>query len=547
MSLKLLLFSFLFFHSSFYCEGLYKRYLVRMKKVANPRSPDRNLNPIQVLKSNGKNSLRPLFSEVEKTLRPKPSGPGSPSSSLIKSISELWLVNAASIICQPSYIERLKEIDAVEEIFPDEIIDISLGQSASAQKSELLDREGVQAFHNSGIVGERIRIGILDTGIVDHETFSGRIKAYKDFTAVPSEKMIDPVGHGTHVAAILAGASFKGEVLGMAPYSSLMVARVLEPISKEGNEQEVSRRVQAFASRILNAMQWIIDPDGDPETNDMPHVINNSWGFPKQLPVSHTMFEEVLSRWSDLGIITVFAAGNDGKSGENSVLFPGTLSQVITVGATHGTKRAYFSGIGSSELAKPDFVAPGHRVYSLKRYGNSFLLGPMSGTSMAAPFVSGLIALMKNYDPFLDQKGAYELLKKASLDLGKTGWDVEHGWGFIQPKELKKILQDDLRKRLSEGGRAGFVYYKHFYGVWLKNRDPKTLDRLIEAELGMMAFVERQFESGGNSQAVLDLWLRELERIAKSEPEPFASLYQRILKRTRFLTITNHESELDED
>ena len=465
MKLSILFSSLLLIPSLCYGEGLYQRYLVRMKKTSNPRSPDRNLNPIELLKIQGRESLRPLISEVESSLNVNRRGPSSPSSSLIKSVSELWLVNAASIICQPAYIERLKSLDAVEEIFPDEIIDISLGESSSYSKPDLLDRAGVEVLHEAGIEGSGVRIGIIDTGIVNHEVFKGRISAYRDFTPNPVKEFTDPIGHGTHVAGILAGANFKGEILGVAPLSTLAVARVLEPIAKDGDELEIGRRVQAFASRILSAMQWILDPDGDPLTNDTPHIINNSWGFPKELPLSRAMFEEVLSRWSELGIISVFAAGNDGKRGDDSILFPGSLQHVITVGATDGKKRAYFSGIGSTELSKPDFVAPGYRVYSLKKYGHSFLLGPMSGTSMAAPYVSGLIALMKSYDPFIKQEHAYKLLKLTSLDLGKSGWDPEHGWGLVQPSRLKSILQDQLHEKLSEGGRMGFAYYEHFYKI----------------------------------------------------------------------------------
>ena len=128
MKLSILFSTLLLIPSLCYGEGLYQRYLVRMKKTSNPRSPDRNLNPIELLKIQGRESLRPLISEVESSLNVNRRGPSSPSSSLIKSVSELWLVNAASIICQPAYIERLKSLDAVEEIFPDEIIDISLGE-----------------------------------------------------------------------------------------------------------------------------------------------------------------------------------------------------------------------------------------------------------------------------------------------------------------------------------------------------------------------------------------------------------------------------------
>ena len=165
---------------------------------------------------------------------------------------------------------------------------------------------------------------------------------------------------------------------------------------------------------------------------------------------------------------------------------------------------------------------------------------------MAAPYVSGLIALMKSYDPFIKQEHAYKLLKLTSLDLGKSGWDPEHGWGLVQPSRLKSILQDQLHEKLSEGGRMGFSYYEHFYRIWLENRDPKVLGMLVDTELALMAFAEKHLKSGGNTPAIFGLWLHELERLAKMKSEPFAPLHQRVLKRVRFLRITG-KTELDED
>jgi|GEM_PF-1151589 len=526
--------------------GLYQRYLVRMKPVASPRSPGSG-NTVGYLKEQGRASLRPLMRVIQQNDQSLglPRAPRSPTSHPVKSVSELWLVNAAAIICQQSYLEKLKNLDGVAEIIPDEVMEFSLGDSQDRGMAQHADRSGVEAYHQEGLNGQDILVGILDTGIEDHEIFSKRIMAYKDFTSSPQNQPMDPVGHGTHVAGILAGGSYQGQVLGMAPRAKLVVARVLEPISKEGGTDAVNRRVKAFASRVLNAMQWMIDPDGDPSTNDAPAVINNSWGFPDGLPITRPLFEDALSKWIEIGITPVFAAGNNGKKGENTILFPGNLKQVITVGALKDNRRAPFSGIGSADVTKPDFMAPGYRIHSLKKYGKTYLLGPMSGTSMAAPFITGLTVLMRQFDPLLGPDELYQVLKDSSRDLGDEGWDPEHGWGFPHPKTLNPILKQHWKARVEKGGKRGLRYYREFYFQWLETRNPQVQRRLIDTELGLLAFVESHFQAGHGLEPVLKLWLNQLEQLSRNEPDPYLPLYKRILKRIRFLSIP-HDSKSNE-
>ena len=129
----------------------------------------------------------------------------------------------------------------------------------------------------------------------------------------------------------------------------------------------MQKRLQTFASRVLEAMQWMLDPDGNPKTEDYPHIINNSWGFPVSAPLSQSFFDRALARWRELGIIPVFAAGNEGDQGPNTISYPANSFQVLTIGATRRDQRAPFSSMGSNLLRKPDFMAPGYRLFSLKK------------------------------------------------------------------------------------------------------------------------------------------------------------------------------------
>ncbi|MBT3784825.1 S8 family serine peptidase [bacterium] len=544
---KFVLFLGLALCSASFADGLYQRFLVRMKKVQAPRSPGKN-GITRSIKEQGKASLAPLL-KAFRSLEPKAlSGPRAPRSVPIRSVNELWLINSASVVCRSDYTEKLKLIAGVEEIYPDEKVVLSTADSGGAGILSDENRKGVSTLHAEGLRGQGVKIGIIDTGIIEHVAFGKRISAYRDFTAKPAAGPVDPVGHGTHVAGTLAGGSYKERILGVAPESELVVARVLEPVSKSGSTTEVQQRIEAFASRILNAMQWMVDPDGDPSTDDYPAIINNSWGFPQKFPITRQLFEEALNRWAELGILPIFAAGNDGKKGEGSILFPGSTSQVITVGALKDSKRAYFSGMGTAKSKKPDFMAPGYRVYSLKKFGNKTLLGPMSGTSMATPYVAGLTALLRQMDPYMSFQEVYEVLKESAVDLGARGWDTGHGWGKPDSETIYSHMKKKTRSKFSKGGKSGFRYYRRFYLEWQKTRDPSIQRSLINVELGLLAFAEKHSQpSSKERNPILVLWLNELEKLANSEPELFAPLRGRILKRIRFISIPGTEPEIPGD
>jgi serine protease AprX len=156
--------------------------------------------------------------------------------------------------------------------------------------------------------------------------------------------------------------------------------------------------------------EWFVAPyppggnpmtDGDPSL--APHVINNSWGCPPGEGCSPGILEAVVNNVRAAGIVTVHSAGNSG-SDCGSVDDPaGTYPASFTVGATDSLDNiASFSSRGPSAFdggLKPDISAPGVSIRSTIRgggYGNSY-----QGTSMAAPHVAGLVALLISANPSL--------------------------------------------------------------------------------------------------------------------------------------------------
>ncbi len=208
----------------------------------------------------------------------------------------------------------------------------------------------------------------------------------------------DDNNHGTHTMGIMAGQT-ETEGIGMAPGAKWIGCRNME----EG---------WGSPATYSECFEWFIAPypiggdpftDGDP--SKAPHVINNSWACTvSEGCVAPDILRSVVEVVRSAGIITVQSAGNNGSSC-GTVNTPAAIYNAsFTVGATDVSDNiAFFSSRGpvtidGSNRRKPDIVAPGQGVRS-SIPGNSYV--ELSGTSMAAPHVAGLVALLISADPSL--------------------------------------------------------------------------------------------------------------------------------------------------
>lgn len=214
-----------------------------------------------------------------------------------------------------------------------------------------------------------IRIAILDTGIdQDHEDLGAKIVANANFTT--SRTVDDRHGHGTHVAGIAAAITDNGKgIAGVGFHSVLMNGKVL---GDNGSGQY---------SWVANGIIWA--------TDNGAHVINMSLGGSS----SSSTLESAVKYAYDKGVVLVAAAGNDNTS---SPTYPAYYPECIAVAATdQNDAKASFSNYGSWV----DIAAPGVSIYStLPNHPNRIGVrnyGSLSGTSMAAPHVAGVVALME--------------------------------------------------------------------------------------------------------------------------------------------------------
>jgi serine protease AprX len=312
-----------------------------------------------------------------------------------------------------------------------------------------------------GYTGTGVGVAIIDSGITSfHDDLTNltsklfpygnqRVSKFVDFVngrTLP----YDDNGHGSHVAGIIAGNgrdSF-GEKAGIAPGASLVSLKVLD------------RNGQGTISNIISALGWIAV---NAKTYNI-RVVNMSVGagiYESYWTDPLTLATKALT---DKGITVVAAAGNMGKNAAGNLQWggitaPGNAPWVLTVGAssTMGTltrsddQMASFSSSGPTFLdyeAKPDLVAPGVGTVSLAVPGSTFYITKplalldgrplqgakeylaLSGTSMAAPVVTGTVALMLQANPNLTPNLIKALLQyTAQVYAGYS--PLRQGAGFL--------------------------------------------------------------------------------------------------------------------
>ncbi len=218
---------------------------------------------------------------------------------------------------------------------------------------------------------------VIDSGVdVNHPSLKENIIGVYNFTTDnegDTTNVTDYSGHGTHVAGIIAGIDKGNGVVGVAPKAKLLILKVIEK-NGSGSYENVTKAIRY-------ATDWI------GENGEKVDVINMSLGGSIQ---DDSLYRAVKYSRSK-GVILVSAAGNEGDGDDKTIelSFPGYYKEVIQVGSV---SKMGVPSIFSNTNINLDFVAPGEDILSLGLNGEYVEL---TGTSMAAPFVAGSIALIK--------------------------------------------------------------------------------------------------------------------------------------------------------
>ena len=297
----------------------------------------------------------------------------------------------------------------------------------------------------AGYTGRGIVVSVIDTGTcLDHPDIANQI--WTNTGEIPNNNIdddnngfVDDVhgwnfeadtndltdleGHGSHIAGTIAGDGTQGTQCGMATDAEIQTLKFWNNVGGE--------------SSVWLAMQYALENGAD--------VISGSIGWRHAWNPQRAVWRAVCENTFAAGVVVCFSAGSDGSAhGVDSVLTPGDVPEMITVGVTDCEMNiTSFSSRGPVTWQdvdpyndwpyppgkrKPTVVGPGVNTISHDLCDGYTVY---SGTSMAVPHVAGAAALVLQANPDLDHYQVKQILKDTAVDRGESGPDNTYGHGFI--------------------------------------------------------------------------------------------------------------------
>lgn len=271
-----------------------------------------------------------------------------------------------------------------------------------------------EPIHTSPYTGVGVKVGVIDTGIdVNHADLkvAGGVCTV-ELNCSPGTSYDDNNGHGTHVAGIIAALKNNYGTIGVAPNVKLYAIKTMNG-NGGGRTTDIAKGVEWAIINKMDIINMSITAD------------NNDFAL-------KTIIEKAYAE----KILIVAAAGNEGVSQQkDSVKFPARYPEVIAVSATD---KSNLKLVESSEGPTVEISAPGFEIVST--YPSSLDVSDgtkngfttQSGTSMAAPHVTGVLALYRERFPTISHEKLREIISTTALDIGTIGRDPKFGYGLVQ-------------------------------------------------------------------------------------------------------------------
>jgi len=256
--------------------------------------------------------------------------------------------------------------------------------------------------------GAGVTVAVLDSGVdANHVDLRGQVLPGADFVDGTTDGRKDQVGHGTTVAALIAGRSDDSSgVEGVAPRAKILPVRVLDTQNKYRD-----------ATNVAKALRWAVDHGAG--------VVNMSLGGGVRSPALADAIDYAYQH----DVVVVACTGNQVDGGTDAVWYPAREPGVVAVAglAEDGDEPTLWSGT----LTGPDtvLVAPAVNVLGAKPGG----YWRVQGTSFAAPLVSATAALIRSRWPALSADNVINRLITTADDLGEPGRDDQYGYGEVDP------------------------------------------------------------------------------------------------------------------
>lgn len=373
-------------------------------------------------------------------------------------IKSFYIVNLVYARVAADLVETILDRDDVADILENEPVESFEPLEPELSVSSFPDIEwnikhigAARAWRNFNVDGSGIVIGIIDTGVdLGHPALKTKYRGY-DPTRPNSPdhryNWYDPYrgqsmpqdwhGHGTHVAGIALGSDpGRNNFIGVAPGARWIAARGFNDLLKEPTANTIN---------LLACMQFMLQPTpnpdgtGRPDPGKAPDIIINSWN---SAPVCIPIFQIAIQNWRNAEILPVFSAGNSGPD-PGTIGMPANYESTFTVGATNkNNDLASFSSRGPGACGpfwKPNLCAPGVNIRSalsevpvnnhdLPSRARGYRTA--SGTSMAAPHVAGVAALLKSADPALKTADLEKILTSTADPLTNNQYPFSPNYGF---------------------------------------------------------------------------------------------------------------------
>lgn len=376
-----------------------------------------------------------------------------------ESIKSYWVTNAISLLAKKEAIYFLSERNDIDKIYGEieaetttdpEIVFSSEERSAVTNGIKAINAPGMWKL---GYTGYSTKVFVMDSGVeythpALRQQYIGNIKPHEQSWTGDHIAPFDVGGHGTHVTGTIIGLDRRNQdTIGVAFNAHWIGGPV-----QFSNSPRQPYRVLSF----IENMEFALNPDGDlSTTDDIPDAFNNSWGqttFNESFCDPNALFSQVHLALEAAGVAMIWSSGNSGPGPSSitgyknsnfdlvSSFAVGNVAQVapftIAESSSRGPSRC--GGSGSLEI-KPEVSAPGINVRS------SYLNGTyanLTGTSMAAPHVSGAVLLLKEAYPYLSGEELLLALYYTATDLGPEGEDNDYGMGLIDVYAAYLYLKD---------------------------------------------------------------------------------------------------------
>ena len=347
-----------------------------------------------------------------------------------RKITPFWLFNGLAVTLRADQVRELAARPEVGNVRIDGILTLPRPSPAAAGTPEWnLDAINAPVLWGRGYTGTGVVVATMDTGVdalhpdIGPKWRGGSNSWYDPHGEHPAP--YDGHGHGTQAMGVIVGGDAGGTAIGVVPGAAWIAVKVF-------NDAGI-----ATESNIHQGFQWLLDPDGNPATDDLPAVVNISWGEEQRVNECYSVFQADIQALKAAEVAVVAAAGNSGPEPATSVS-PANYPESFAVGSVAETLLvAEHSSRGPSACDNalfPEIVAPGVNIRTADLtaggiFPDSYV--SVSGTSVAAPHVAGAMALLLSADPGLTVAELEAALAQSAADLGDPGGDNAYGNGLL--------------------------------------------------------------------------------------------------------------------